>query len=228
MIITIDGPAGTGKTTVAKAVAEELGFTYLDTGAMYRALTYGIISQGIDPDNAEAVQAFLDAYPVTIKRHLGEKRIFLGVEDVTEKIRTNGVTSLVSKISAFKNVRDTLVEAQREFAKGVNVVVEGRDMATVVFPDAQVQVYLDADPKVRAERRYKELKEKFPDDTTTTLEGVLEDINRRDAYDASRALSPMKPSEKAVIIDTSHLSIEEVVNRIIVLKEKGETKSLYQ
>ncbi len=228
MIITIDGPAGTGKTTVAKSVAEELGFTYLDTGAMYRALTYGIISKNINADDLDALQAFLNTFPVTMKSHLGEKRFFLGEEDVTDKIRTNGVTQLVSKISAFKVVRDKLVETQREIASGVNAVVEGRDMGTVVFPHANLKIFLTADPRVRAERRYKELKEKNPDDASITVEWVLEDINRRDAYDAGRDISPMKPADDAVIIDTSALSIDDVINRVIVLKEKGETKSRYQ
>lgn len=228
MIITIDGPAGTGKTTVARTVAEELGFTYFDTGAMYRALTYGIITKNVDPDNPEALQAFLDAYPVTIKRHLGDKSIFLGDEDVTQKIRTNGVTALVSKISAFKNVRDKLVLAQKELAQGVNAIFEGRDMGTVVFPNADLKIFLNATPEVRAERRYNELKAKSPDDTSLRLQGVLDDINRRDAYDAGRDISPMKAADNAHIIDTSSLTIEDVVNQIIVLKEKAETKSLYQ
>lgn len=226
MIITIDGPAGTGKTTVAKTVARELGFTYFDTGAMYRALTYGIITHGVDPDNPEALDSFLQSFPVTIKSHLGEKRIFLGIEDVTDKIRSNGVTSLVSKISAFRTVREKMVDIQRLLAKGVNAVFEGRDMGTVVFKDASVKVFLTATLEIRAERRYKELKEKFPDDPNITLQGVANDIQKRDAYDASRDISPMKPAEDAVIIDTSNLSIDEVVNRIIVLKERFEAKSL--
>lgn len=226
MIITIDGPAGTGKTTVAKAVAQELGFTYFDTGAMYRALTYGIIANGVNPDDPEALHAFLQTFPITIKSHLGEKHIYLGPEDVTDKIRTNGVTSLVSKISAFRAVRDKLVEIQRNLSKGVNAVFEGRDMGTVVFPDAELKIFLTATPEIRAKRRYNELKQKFPNDNAITESGVLEDINRRDTYDASRDISPMKAAENSVIIDTSNLSIDEVINRIIVLKETGETKSL--
>lgn len=226
MIITIDGPAGTGKTTVAKTVAEELGYTYLDTGAMYRTLTYGIIKQNVDPDNLEALATFLKNANVSIKSHFGEKRYFFNDEDVTVPIRTNGVTALVSKISAFPIVREKLVALQQELAKGLNVVVEGRDMGTVVFPNAKVKVYLDADPRVRAERRYKELKVKEPNNTDLTFDWVLADVNRRDALDASRDISPMRPSEDATIIDTSHLTIDDVVNRIIVLKEKAETKSL--
>jgi cytidylate kinase len=225
MIITIDGPAGTGKTTVAKHVANELGYTYLDTGAMYRTLTYGIITQGIDPDNKEAIQEFLKTATVSIKSHFNQKRYFLNDEDVTDKIRTSRVTNLVSKISSYPFVREKLVAIQRDIAKGLNVVMEGRDIGTVVFPDAPVKVYLDASPEVRAKRRYNELKEKDPNDPCT-LASVLEDINKRDAFDASRDVSPMRPAEDATIIDTSTLSIEEVVNLIIILKEKVEIKSL--
>lgn len=225
MIITIDGPAGTGKTTVAKAVAEELGYTYLDTGAMYRTLTYGIITQGIDPDDKEAIVSFLKTATVSIKSHFAEKRYYLNDIDVTDKIRTSAVTGLVSKVSSYPFVREKLVAIQREIAKGLNVVMEGRDIGTVVFPNAPVKVYLDASPEVRAERRHGEIKQKNPSDPVT-LSTVLEDINKRDAFDASRDISPMRPAEDATIIDTSTLSIDDVVSRIITLKEKVETKSL--
>jgi len=227
MIITIDGPAGTGKTTIAKILAEDLGFTYFDTGAMYRALTYGIISKNINVENQEEFDAFLNQFPVSIKSRLGEKYIFLGDENVTEKIRSNGVTLLVSKISSMRKVREALVKTQRELSRGVNAVFEGRDMGTVVFPDANLKIFLTASPEVRAKRRFDELKEKYPDEfKDTTYESVLEDINRRDSLDASRDLSPMKPADDAIIVDNSELTIDDVVNRIINLKEKGESKSL--
>lgn len=226
MIITIDGPAGTGKTTVARTLAEELGFTYFDTGAMYRALTYGVIIQNIDIDNPEVLQAFLDAFPVRIESHFGEKLFFLGDENVSKKIRSNDVTNLVSKVSAIRTVREKLVATQRELSKGVNAVFEGRDMGTVVFPDAKVKIFLTADQKVRAERRYKELVDKDPSNASLTVESVMQDMERRDTYDASRDISPMKPAEDAVIIDTSDLTIDEVVSRIIVLKERHEMKPL--
>lgn len=222
MIITIDGPAGTGKTTVAHTLAKEIGFTYFDTGAMYRALTYGILSQGIDLSNKEALQHFLDTNPIRIERRLGEKRYFLGQEDVTSKIRSEEVTGLVSKVSSYGTVRDKLVAIQRELATGVNAVFEGRDMGTVVFPKAELKIYLTADPDIRAERRYKESN----GSNQSTLKEVLDQINQRDEQDANRDISPMKPAPDAIIIDTSKLSIDEVVNKIINLKESNERNLL--
>lgn len=226
MIITIDGPAGTGKTTVARNLAEELGFTYFDTGAMYRALTYGILSNGVNPDDIDAINLFIKRYPITIKSDLEGKRIFLGDEDCTDKIRSSNVTNLVSKISAYPTVREKLVATQRELSKGVNAVFEGRDMGTVVFPDADVKIFLTADPKVRAERRYNELLAKDPSNKTLSLDKVLEEINARDKYDASRDISPMRPADDSIIIDTSHLSIDDVINKIVNIKENKEARSL--
>ncbi len=228
MIITIDGPAGTGKTTVAKNLAEELGFTYFDTGAMYRALTYGIIKNKIDPDNKQALDAFLSANPVTVESHMNQKKFLVGGLDVTDSIRTQEVTDYVSKISAIQAVRDTLVATQRELAKGVNAVFEGRDMGTVVFPQADVKIFLTADLEVRAKRRYNELIAKDQSNTTLSLDTVLKDIDRRDKYDASRDISPMKPAVDATQIDTSNLTCDEVVNRIINITKELEDKPLTQ
>ncbi len=221
MIITLDGPAGTGKTTVAKNLADELGFTYFDTGAMYRAITYGVIKYDIDIDNPEALKAFLDQYPVTIESHFNQKRFFLGSEEVTDKIRTKEVTALVSKVSAIRAVRDKLVATQRELAHGVNAVFEGRDMGTVVFPDADVKIYLTATLEVRAKRRFSELK-----DPSVSLDDVLEAIKKRDELDASRDISPMRPADDAVLIDTSFLTPTEVVNRIMIITRELQDKPL--
>ncbi len=226
MIITIDGPAGTGKTTVAKNLAEEIGYNYFDTGAMYRALTYGLIKNNIDPDNTEALQAFLKSNPVTIQSHIYGKRFLVGNEDVTAHIRTKEVTDLVSKVSAIGIVRETLVASQRELARGVNAVFEGRDMGTVVFPDAEVKIFLTASLEVRAKRRYSELIDKDPDNSTISLDTVLNDINKRDSYDASRDISPMKAADDATLIDTSDLSCNQVINRIINIKKDWQDKPL--
>lgn len=220
MIIAIDGPAGTGKTTIAHAVAHELGFIYFDTGAMYRALTYGIISKHIDLDNAENLQRFLDSYPVTIRTYLEQKQYFLGEENVTDKIRSDEVTQNVSKVSSYAAVREKMVATQRTLAEGVNAVFEGRDIGTVVFANAELKIFLTADEEIRAERRYKERVQNG--DSSMPLEKVSEQIKKRDTLDSTRALSPMKPAPDAITIDTSHMSIDEVVNKIIILKERAE------
>ncbi len=226
MIITLDGPAGTGKTTVAKNLAEELGYTYFDTGAMYRAITYGVIEYKVDISNLEALQQFLESHPVRIESHFNDKRIFLGDEDVTQSIRTKEVTDLVSRVSAIACVRQKLVATQRELSQGVNAVFEGRDMGTVVFPNAEIKVFLTASLEERAKRRYKELLEKDPTRPNLTLETVLNDIDSRDKYDASRDISPMKPASDAVIIDTSNLTIADVINQIIILSKEEQDKPL--
>lgn len=226
MIITIDGPAGTGKTTVAKNLSQDLGYTYFDTGAMYRAVTYGIIKNKIDPDNQEALEAFLKANPVSIESHFNEKRLLLGNEDVTSKIRSKEVTDLVSKVSSIRAVRDALVATQRALSKGVNAVFEGRDMGTVVFPNADVKIFLTASLEVRAKRRYNELVAKDPDNTTLSLDLVLADINRRDTYDASRDISPMKPADDSILLDTSNLTCDEVVNSIINIVKNYQDRPL--
>jgi CMP/dCMP kinase len=228
MIITIDGPAGTGKTTVAKNLAQELGYTYFDTGSMYRAITYGIIQNKIDPDDENALQAFLKSHPVTIETHFNEKRIFLAGIDVTSKIRTQEVTDLVSKVASLRAVRDTLVATQRLLSKGVNAVFEGRDMGSVVFPDADIKIFLTASLEVRAKRRYNELIAKHPEDTTLTLNGILADIDRRDKYDASRDISPMKQADDSILIDTSNLSCDDVINCIINITKDLQDKPLTQ
>ena len=223
MIITIDGPAGSGKSTVAKNIAQECGFTYFDTGAMYRALTWGIMQHNINLDDPAALEKFLADYPITVKTHYMDKRYFLGQEEVTEKIRLPEVTKLVSKVSSYKQVREALVQIQRMLAQGVNAVFEGRDMGTVVFPNADLKIFLTASPAVTAERRFKEFIEKNPSFASRlTQEEVQKDLELRDQQDASRDISPMRPADDAIIIDTSDLTIDDVINRIIVLKEQKE------
>ena len=193
---------------------------------MYRAITYGVIEYKVDISNLEALQQFLESHPVRIESHFNDKRIFLGDEDVTQSIRTKEVTDLVSRVSAIACVRQKLVATQRELSQGVNAVFEGRDMGTVVFPNAEIKVFLTASLEERAKRRYKELLEKDPTRPNLTLETVLNDIDSRDKYDASRDISPMKPASDAVIIDTSNLTIADVINQIIILSKEEQDKPL--
>lgn len=225
MIITIDGPIATGKSTIAKTLAKELGFIYFDTGAMYRCLTYGVLKHHTDLDNPQELEKFLASFSFDIKIRQGEKHYFVEGEDISEKIRAQEVTSFVSKVSALKAVRTKLVALQRQFAVGVNAVFEGRDMGTVVFPQAEIKVFLTGNPQVRAKRRFEELKAKFPEETKTlTLESTLEDINKRDAYDMSRELSPLKQAKDALVIDTSNMSVRDIIFHILEYKDTIKTK----
>lgn len=225
MIITIDGPIATGKSTIAKTLARELGYIYFDTGAMYRCLTYGIMKNKINPDDLAALEEFLKNFAFDIKIKLGEKKYYVENEDVTEKIRGSEVTSQVSKVSALKPVRDKLVALQRQHSIGVNAVFEGRDMGTVVFPKAEVKVFLTGRPVVRAKRRFDELRSRFPEETKNlTMEKVLEEINQRDAYDTNRELSPLKQAPDALVIDTSELSVSDIIFTILEYKDTLKTR----
>lgn len=220
MIITIDGPIATGKSTIAKKLAQKLGFIHFDTGAMYRCLTYALIKDKVDVEDPKKLEQFLETFIFDIKLINGEKHYFVSHEDISDKIRKEEVTSLVSKISAIGSVRKKLVALQREWGEsGVNAVFEGRDLGTVVFPHAPLKIFLYGRPEVRAKRRYEELRAKFPEDTKElSLEKTIEDINRRDLYDSTREISPLKQADDAHLIDTSDLTIEEIVNKIIQLK----------
>ncbi|MEC7838468.1 MAG: (d)CMP kinase [Chlamydiota bacterium] len=221
MIITIDGPVATGKSTIAKKLAHEIGFIYLNTGAMYRGLTYGLLKDNIDLDDTEAIQSFLKNFTFDIKVKNGERRYFVGKDDATDAISSTSVTSNVSKVSALDFVRKQLVTLQREVSEGVNAVVEGRDMGTVVFPNAELKIFLTGNTEVRARRRYNELKKKYPEEfANLTLEETIKSIDERDHYDTTREISPLRQAEDAYIVDTSHLSIDEVVSQILEYKEK--------
>jgi cytidylate kinase len=219
MIITIDGPIATGKSTIAKKLAEKLGFIHFDTGAMYRSLTYALIKNGINYEDPKELEKFFEAYTFDIKVIDGEKHYFVGQEDVTAQIRKPEVTALVSQVAAIGTVRHKLVAIQRAWGdSGVNAVFEGRDIGTVVFPNAQLKIFLTGSTQVRATRRYEELRAKFPEETKElTLEKTIEDINRRDLYDTTREISPLRQAEDAHEVDTSNLSIDQVVDRIISL-----------
>jgi cytidylate kinase len=225
MIITIDGPVATGKSVVARRLAESIGFIFFDTGAMYRTLTYGILKHKIDIHQPDQLQKFLTEFQFDIKVMRHERMYFLEGEDVTQKIRSQAVTLAVSEVSAIKAIRDKLTAIQRELAVGVNAVFEGRDMGTAVFPDASLKIFLTGRNEVRAKRRFDELKSKYPEDSQNlTLEKCLEDINKRDTYDSTREYSPLSQAEDAYVIDTSDLTIDEVVLQILEYKDALKTK----
>jgi len=221
MIITIDGAVATGKSTVAKNVAKSLGYIFFDTGAMYRALTYGIIHHNLDYHDPDQLKKHLDAFDFDMKIKQGEKYYYVEGRDVTNIIRGMDVTEKVSEIAAIPMVREKLIDIQRVLAMGVNAVFEGRDMGTVVFPKADLKIFLTGSPEIRAERRLKELKERFPEMADQiTFEKVLDDLNKRDAFDSSRQISPLKAADDAYIIDTSNLTCEEVVNKVLECKDR--------
>jgi CMP/dCMP kinase len=225
MIITIDGPIATGKSTIAKRLAQEIGYIYFDTGAMYRSLTYGILNKKIDVSSQKDLEEFLKSCDFEIKIKQGDRHYFVDGEDITLKIRSQEVTNNVSRISAIPAVRSKLVALQRDLAVGVNAVFEGRDLGTVVFPNAQLKIFLIGRPEVRAARRFEELRAKFPVDTINlTYEKVLEDINARDAYDSQRELSPLKKADDACIIDTSDLTVDEIILKILEYKDSLKTR----
>lgn len=201
MRIAIDGPSGSGKSSVAKAVAKRLGLLHLDTGGMYRTLGYKVIKDNLNLENIEEVLKNLDLKIVN-------KKFFLDGEDVSEKIRSNEVSKIASKVSSIKSVREYMVNLQIEISSNNDVILDGRDIGTVVFPNAEVKIYLTASPEVRANRRYLE-------DGSLSYEKILEDILKRDYDDSHREHSPLKVADGAKIIDTDNLSFEEVVEKII-------------
>ncbi|NGX55254.1 MAG: Cytidylate kinase [Chlamydiae bacterium] len=219
MIITIDGPAGTGKTTIAEKVAAKLDYRYFDTGAMYRAVTYLIINDKINLGNESELETLLKQFQFDIRKDEGNKRYFVEDQDVTTVIRSREVTQHVSEVSAKPIIRAALVEIQRRFGKKGDTVFEGRDMGTVVFPEAELKIFLTARPAVRAERRYLELKDSV---TQSTQEDVLQELLKRDHFDSTREASPLKQAEDAHLIDTSDLTIEQVVDRILALIKRSK------
>lgn len=218
MIITIDGPAGTGKTTVARSLALRLKFHYFDTGAMYRAVTYCMLKEAIDLQDTPRLVTFLSAFRFAIEDFPEGKRYFVGEEEVTEKIRSAEVTRRVSEVSAHPKVREQLMAVQRAFGEGKDAVFEGRDKGTVVFPKAQLKIFLTASPAVRAERRYLELKEK---NTPLPLQEVFHEMDERDHLDTTRKLSPLRVADNAHVIDTSDLTIEQIIERILSFMAQG-------
>ena len=212
-VIAIDGPAASGKSTTAKLVAQKLGFLYLDTGAMYRAITLKALESDVDVNDEEKLAELTKNSVISFENKDGTNRIWLDGKDVTEKIREPQVDRNVSYVSMHKKVRRTLVEMQKRIGKENDLVAEGRDTTTVVFPHA-FKVYLDADLNERAKRRFLELKEKG---IQTTLKEQTEEISRRDKLDSEREQSPLLRDKNAVVVDTTNLTIEGQVDRVIQL-----------
>lgn len=215
--VAIDGPAGAGKSTIAKAAAKELGFIYVDTGALYRAVAYNAVKNGVI-DDEQGIISMLDDTKVELKYVDGVQSVYLNGEDVSDFIRTPEISMGASKVSAIPHVRAFLLNLQREIAKTNNVIMDGRDIATVVLPDAEVKIFLFASPECRAERRYKELVEKGEN---VSFDDVLKDVNQRDYQDSHREIAPLKPSEESIMADTSELTLQESIDLIVnTIKER--------
>ena len=213
MIIAIDGPAGSGKSTIAKLIAEDLGLVYLDTGAMYRLVTLKALNDGI-LGNLDKIIKMLDNLNIDIK----ENGFYLDDIDVSEEIRKPVVSENVSDIAAIREVREKMVDLQRKFSESKNVILDGRDIGTVVFPNADVKIFLVADAKERANRRYKELIEKGEN---VRIEEIYENILKRDEIDSTRKESPLKKADNAIEVDTTSKNIEEVKNEILNIIRKN-------
>ena len=216
--VAIDGPAGAGKSTVAKSVAALKNFIYVDTGAMYRAMAYYFLQQGIDKEDEAVINAAVDGADVTIRYEDGSQKVLLNGADVTGSLRTEQVGNMASSTSVYPAVRVKLVALQQKLAKTADVIMDGRDIGTCVLPDAQVKIYLTASVETRAKRRYDELVEKGEPADLTKIE---EDIKERDYRDMHREMSPLRQADDAVLVDSSDMSIEQVVSAILgIVKEK--------
>ena len=210
--IAIDGPAGAGKSTIAKALAKELGYHYVDTGAIYRTVAYFLDLLGISPKDVDGVERYIDELTVAIEYdEEGKQHMLMNGMDVTDEIRTQDISQKASLVSAHKVVRDMLLDMQRAVAKRHNVIMDGRDIGTVVLPKATVKIFLTASAEVRAKRRTDELLAKGQ---KVTFEQTLKDIQQRDYQDMNRPIAPLKQAKDAVLLDTSELSIEQVIARM--------------
>jgi cytidylate kinase len=207
-IVTIDGPAGAGKTTVSRLLAKRLGYRYIDTGALYRGVALAVKLSGIRSNDDAGLRGLCSTLKLTFLQTEKGLRLMSNGMDITERIRTPEITMLASAVSARQSVRCFLLDIQQNLGREKNIVIEGRDMGTVVFPDADVKFFLDAAPEIRAQRRFAEFREQ----SSQTLQAVKNDLSKRDRNDRSREFAPLRPADDAIIVDSTHLSAEEVVD----------------
>lgn len=223
-IVAIDGPAGTGKGTIANLIAKKFGFLNVDTGAMFRCVTFEMLQKGVSLDEESKIKSILEEIQIDLKEEHGEQVVLLNGQDVTNQIRTKEVNEFISGVSSLKIVRDRLLDLQRELAIDKNVVMEGRDIGTTVFPHADVKIYLDASSEERARRRVKQNKD---NGIVMSYEEVLDSIRKRDKLDSERELAPLKKAEDAILIDGTDMTIEEtekVIKEIIENKMKEKMR----
>lgn len=216
--IAIDGPAGAGKSTIAKTVSGNLGYIYVDTGALYRTIGLNVLRQGKNTKNTDEVVSTLADVKVSLRFVDGEQRVFLGEEDVSEAIRQNEVSMAASNVSSIPAVREFLFDLQRNIASENNCIMDGRDIGTVVLPDAKIKIYLTASAEARADRRFKELTEKGQ---SVDYNVILEEIKERDYQDMNREIAPLKKAEDAILVDTTELNLQESIDYMVkVIKER--------
>ena len=217
-VVAVDGPAGSGKGTITKLVGEKRNLVYIDTGAMYRCVTLDCINNNVDYTDIEGIEKVLDKISIELKIEDGIQKVYLNGKDVSQEIREDKVNNLVSEYSAVKEVRDKITPMQQEMGKNQDIIMEGRDIGTVVFPNADVKIFLDCDVKERARRRYIQNQQKG---INSTYEEILANIIKRERINSTREVAPFIKAEDAILIDSTNMTIEEVVNRVIeIIDEK--------
>ncbi len=217
--VAIDGPSGAGKSTIARTAAKKLGFIYVDTGALYRTIGLAVFRKNFDALNPNEVISVLPEINIKLKYVDNNQRVYLNDEDVSELIRTPEISLFASRVSIIAEVREFLLDMQRDIADKNNVIMDGRDIGTVILPNAKVKIFLTASDEKRAERRYLEL---FQKGVSTTIEEVLNDMRERDKKDSSRSLAPLKKADDAILLDTSELNLEESINTVINIIKSAE------